>query len=167
MKAIKNHAEIVGAHAAHKRDGAAMARFLAWFEREAPHGKLTEIDAVEALESFRRETGMLKDISFPTIAGSGPNGAIVHYRVTPQTDRGIAPNECYLIDFGGQFVDGTTDVTRTLWSGPGPAPARLKERATRVLQGHVALATARFPAGVAGPHLDALDTAVVGCRARL
>ena len=89
MKAVKNHAEIAGARAAHKRDGAAMARFLSWFEREAPQGKLTEIDAVEALESFRRDTGMLKDISFPTIAGSGPNGAIVHYRVTRKTNRTI------------------------------------------------------------------------------
>ena len=87
MKAVKNHAEIAGTRAAHKRDGAALARFLAWFDREAPTGRLSEIDAVEALESFRRDTGVLKDISFPTIAGSGPNGAIVHYRVTRASNR--------------------------------------------------------------------------------
>src|SRR5262249_14628986 len=89
MKAVKNATEIAGARAAHLRDGAAMARFLAWFDREAPKGKLTEIDAVTALEHFRRDTGLLKDISFPTIAGAGPNGAIVHYRVTRASNRRI------------------------------------------------------------------------------
>ena len=117
MKAVKNHAEIAGARAAHKRDGAAMARFLAWFEREAPGGKLTEIDAVEALESFRRDTGMLKDISFPTIAGSGPNAAIVHYRVTRASNRTIGMHELFLVDSGAQYEDGTTDITRTVAVG--------------------------------------------------
>ena len=94
--------------------------------------------------------------SFPAISGAGPNGAIVHYRAEPGADRRIGADECYLIDSGAQFPDGTTDVTRTLWTGPGAAPAELRERYTRVLRGHVALATLRFPQGVAGPHLDAI-----------
>ena len=118
LKAVKNPTEIEGARAAHRRDGAAMARFLAWFDREAPPGKLTEIDAVEALESFRRESGLLKDVSFPTIAGAGPNGAIVHYRVTRDRPTGaIATGELFLIDSGGQYEDGTTDITRTVTVG--------------------------------------------------
>ena len=117
MKAIKNAAEIAGTHAAHIRDGAAVANFLAWFDREAPSGKLTEIDAVAALETFRRDTGLLKEVSFPTISGAGPNGAIVHYRVTRATDRRIAMNELFLLDSGAQYLDGTTDVTRTIAVG--------------------------------------------------
>ncbi len=117
MKAVKNHAEIAGSRAAHSRDGVAVARFLAWLESEAPKGKLTEIDAVEALESFRRDTGLLKDISFPTIAGSGPNGAIVHYRVTRASNRTLGKNELFLIDSGAQYEDGTTDITRTVVIG--------------------------------------------------
>jgi Xaa-Pro aminopeptidase len=99
------------------RDGAALVRFLAWFDTEAPKGKLTEIDAVAALETFRRETGKLKDVSFPTISGSGPNGAIVHYRVTEKSNRKISPGELFLIDSGAQYEDGTTDVTRTVAVG--------------------------------------------------
>jgi Xaa-Pro aminopeptidase len=117
LKATKNHAEIVGSRAAHKRDGVALARFLAWFDKEASSGKLTEIDAVAALESFRRDTGALKDISFPTIAGAGPNGAIVHYRVTRSSNRRIGTNELFLIDSGAQYEDGTTDITRTVIVG--------------------------------------------------
>ena len=117
LKAVKNAAEIAGTRAAHQRDGAALARFLAWIDREAPNGKLTEIDAVEALESFRRDTGALKDVSFPTISGAGPNGAIVHYRVTRKTNRRIAPGELFLIDSGAQYEDGTTDITRTIAVG--------------------------------------------------
>ena len=117
MKSVKNPVEIEGAREAQRRDGAAMARFLAWFDQEAPGGKLTEIDAVEALETFRRYTGALKDISFPTISGSGPNGAIVHYRVTRATNRRISPGELFLIDSGGQYEDGTTDITRTVAVG--------------------------------------------------
>ena len=117
MKAVKNATEIAGARAAHLRDGAAVVRFLAWLDREAPRGKLTEIDAVAALESFRRDTGLLKDVSFPTIAGAGPDGAIVHYRVTTRTNRRIAPGELFLIDSGGQYEDGTTDITRTVAVG--------------------------------------------------
>src|SRR6476646_2734990 len=117
MKAVKNHVEIAGARAAHRRDGAALARFLAWLAREAPKGKLTEINAVDALEDFRRDNGPLKDISFPTIAGAGPNSAIVHYRVTLATNRKIGTDELFLIDSGAQYEDGTTDVTRTVAVG--------------------------------------------------
>ncbi|HEY0439388.1 MAG TPA: aminopeptidase P family protein [Xanthobacteraceae bacterium] len=152
MKAVKNAAEIAGAHAAQHRDGAAVAKFLAWFDREAPGGKLTEIDCVAALESFRRETGLLKDISFATIAGSGPNGAIVHYRVTEKTNRRIQAGELFLLDSGGQYPDGTTDITRTIAVG---APSdEMRERATRVLKGHIAIARAVFPEGIAGAQLD-------------
>jgi Xaa-Pro aminopeptidase len=155
-RACKNTVECSGARAAHRRDAAAMARFLAWFAAEAPKGGLTEISAAARLLAFRREGEHFRAESFPAISGAGEHGAIVHYRVTPETDRRIAPDECYLIDSGGQYLDGTTDITRTLWTGTGPAPATLRDRATRVLKGHIALATARFPAGVAGPHLDAL-----------
>jgi Xaa-Pro aminopeptidase len=152
LKAVKNPIEIEGARAAQRRDGAAMARFLAWFDREAPKGKLTEIGAVEALETFRRETNLLRDVSFSTIAGAGPDGAIVHYRVTRKTDRVIAPNELFLIDSGGQYEDGTTDITRTVIVG---APTdEMRDRFTRVLKGHIAIATAVFPDGTSGAQLD-------------
>jgi len=154
MKAVKNRAEIDGTRAAHRRDGAAMARFLAWLDAEAPTGRLSEIDAVEALESFRRETGALKDISFPTIAGSGPHGAIVHYRVTRASNRRIGINELFLVDSGGQYEDGTTDITRTVAVG---APSEeMRDRFTRVLKGHIAIATAVFPDGTSGAQLDTL-----------
>ena len=154
MKATKNHAEIAGSRAAHKRDGVAMARFLAWLDGEAPKGKLTEIDAVEALESFRRDTGLLKDVSFPTIAGSGPNGAIVHYRVTRASNRAIGRNELFLVDSGAQYEDGTTDITRTVVIG---TPAEeMRDRFTRVLKGHIAIATAVFPENTSGAQLDPL-----------
>jgi Xaa-Pro aminopeptidase len=152
MKAVKNPVEIAGARAAHVRDGAAMTRFLAWFDREAPAGKLTEIGAVEALESFRRDTGLLKDVSFPTISGAGPDGAIVHYRVTRETDRLIKPGELFLIDSGGQYEDGTTDITRTV--AIGTPTQEMRERFTLVLKGHIAIARAVFPEGVAGSQLD-------------
>jgi Xaa-Pro aminopeptidase len=154
MKAVKNHAEIAGARAAHTRDGVAMARFLAWLEREAPAGKLTEIDAVEALESFRRDSGLLKDISFPTIAGSGPNGAIVHYRVTRATNRTIGKNELFLVDSGAQYEDGTTDITRTV--AVGTPSDEMRDRFTRVLKGHIAIASAVFPENTSGAQLDPL-----------
>jgi Xaa-Pro aminopeptidase len=152
MKAIKNPAEISGARAAHVRDGVAMTRFLAWFDREAARGTLTEIDAVAALESFRRDTGLLKDISFPTISGAGPDGAIVHYRVTSKTNRGIAPGELFLIDSGGQYQDGTTDITRTV--AVGAPTGEMCERFTQVLKGHIAIARAVFPDGTTGAQLD-------------
>ncbi len=154
MKAIKNHAEITGSRAAHKRDGAAMVRFLHWLEQEAPKGHVTEIDAVAALESFRRDSGLLKDISFPTIAGAGPNGAIVHYRVTEASNRRLGMNELFLIDSGAQYEDGTTDVTRTVVVG---APSEeMRDRFTRVLKGHIAIATAVFPENTSGAQLDPL-----------
>lgn len=152
MKAVKNPVEIEGAHEAHRRDGAAMARFLAWFEREAPAGNVTEIDAVEALETFRRETGLLKDVSFPTIAGAGSDGAIVHYRVTRATNRRIKPGELFLVDSGAQYEDGTTDITRTI--AVGEPTAEMRERFTLVLKGHIAIASAVFPDGTTGAQLD-------------
>lgn len=154
IKARKNAAEIAGMRAAHLRDGAALAGFLAWFEREAPGGALTEIDAVEALETFRRRTGQLTDVSFPTIAGAGPNGAIVHYRVTRGTNRAIRPGELFLLDSGAQYPDGTTDVTRTL--AVGSPSADMRRHYTLVLKGHLALARAVFPEGVTGAQLDPL-----------
>jgi Xaa-Pro aminopeptidase len=154
LKAVKNAAEIEGARAAHRRDAVALARFLAWIDREAPSGALTEIDAVEALETFRRDTGALKDVSFPTIAGTGPNGAIVHYRVTRKTNRRIMRGDLLLIDSGAQYEDGTTDVTRTIAIG---APTdEMRDRFTRVLRGHIAIARATFPDGATGAQLDTL-----------
>jgi Xaa-Pro aminopeptidase len=152
MKAVKNATEIDGTRAAHLRDGAAVANFLARFDREAPSGKLTEIDAVEALETFRRETGRLKDVSFPTISGAGPNGAIVHYRVTRATNRHIGAGELFLLDSGAQYEDGTTDITRTI--AVGTPTDEMRERFTRVLKGHIAIARAVFPDGVTGAQLD-------------
>ena len=154
MKAVKNNAEIAGSRAAHLRDGVAMVRFLAWLDHEAPSGKLTEIGAVEALETFRRDSGLLKDVSFATIAGSGPNGAIVHYRVTQRSNRTIRKNELFLIDSGAQYEDGTTDVTRTVVTG-SPSD-EMRDRFTRVLKGHIAIATAVFPEGTSGAQLDPL-----------
>jgi Xaa-Pro aminopeptidase len=152
MKAVKNATEIAGSRAAHLRDGAAVVNFLAWFDREAQGGKLTEIDAVAALETFRRDTGLLKELSFPTISGSGPNGAIVHYRVTRATNRTIAPGDLFLVDSGAQYEDGTTDITRTL--AVGTPSAEMRERFTRVLKGHIAIARAVFPDGTTGAQLD-------------
>jgi Xaa-Pro aminopeptidase len=154
MKAVKNAAEIEGTRRAHRRDAVALARFLAFIDREAPKGTMTEIDAVEALETFRRETGALKDVSFPTIAGTGPNGAIVHYRVTRKSNRRIAQGDLLLIDSGAQYQDGTTDVTRTI--AIGQPTAEMRDRFTRVLRGHLAIARAIFPDGTTGAQLDAL-----------
>lgn len=154
MKAVKNEAEIAGARAAHLRDGAAFIRFLAWFAREAPAGGLTEIAVTEALEDFRSQTGRLADISFPSIAGAGPNGAIVHYRVTRATNRKASPGELFLIDSGAQYQDGTTDITRTLAVGE-PTPA-MRGHYTRVLKGHIAISRAVFPKGTSGAQIDAL-----------
>jgi Xaa-Pro aminopeptidase len=154
LKACKNPTEIGGTRNAHRRDAVALARFLAWIDREAPKGALTEIDTVEALETFRRETGALKDVSFPTIAGTGPNGAIVHYRVTRKTNRRIAVGDLLLIDSGAQYQDGTTDVTRTI--AVGTPTAEMRDRFTRVLRGHIAIARAVFPDGTTGAQLDSL-----------
>ncbi len=155
-QARKNATEIKGTRAAHKRDGAAMARFLAWLDREAQSGpmagRIDEIAASVKLEQMRAETQALKEISFDTISGSGPNGAIVHYRVNTGTNRTLKPGELYLVDSGAQYLDGTTDVTRTVAIGQ---PTReMQERFTLVLKGHIAIATARFPKGTRGIDLD-------------
>ena len=155
MKAVKNDAEIAGARAAHQRDGVAVTRFLAWFDREAPRGQLTEIDAVEALESFRRDTGLLKDVSFPTIAGAGPDGAIVHYRVTRNSNRRIAPGELFLVDSGGQYEDGTTDITRTI--AVGTPSAEMRPQFHAACSRAISPSRARcFPDGTSGAQLDTL-----------
>ncbi|MFC5069220.1 aminopeptidase P family protein [Flaviflagellibacter deserti] len=153
LKAVKNSVEIGGTRSAHVRDGAAMARFLAWFDREAPTGKVDEIGAAEALESFRRETGALKDISFTTISAAGPNAALPHYRVMRASNRVVEPG-LFLIDSGGQYEDGTTDITRTI--SVGETTAEMRDRYTRVLKGHIAIATVRFPKGTSGAQLDPL-----------
>lgn len=152
-KARKNEVEIKGARAAHLRDGAAVVRFLAWLDREAPGGRLDEITAARKLEEFRAETKALLDISFDTISASGPNGAIVHYRVTEATNRRLKSGELYLVDSGGQYLDGTTDITRTI--AIGRPSAEMRERYTLVLKGHITIATARFPRGTRGIDLDA------------
>ncbi|HZW46550.1 MAG TPA: M24 family metallopeptidase, partial [Microvirga sp.] len=153
MKAVKNEAEIAGSRAAHLRDGVAVARFLAWLDREAPKGQLTEIDAVEALEAFRSETGALKNISFPSISGAGPNAALPHYRVTTSSNRRIENGQIFLIDSGAQYEDGTTDITRTIIVGE--PTAEMKDRFTRVLRGHIAIARIVFPKGTTGAQIDA------------
>ena len=152
-KASKSEAELNGTREAHLRDAAAMCRFLHWFD-SADKTALTEIDLVTALEGFRRETNSLLDISFDTIAGAGPNGALPHYRVTTETNRTLADGALIVVDSGGQYYDGTTDITRTLVVGqPGAAE---KAAYTRVLQGMIAISRLRFPQGVAGMHLDAI-----------
>ena len=155
-KAIKNPVELAGHRAAQARDGTAVARFLHWLSLEVPKGGLTEISAAEKLHAFRRETGDLRDLSFDTISGSGPNGAIVHYKVSEETNRALEPDSVYLVDSGGQYPDGTTDITRTVWIGPGQPSAEIKDRFTRVLRGHIALARQKFPAGTIGSQLDTL-----------
>jgi Xaa-Pro aminopeptidase len=154
LKATKNSTEIEGTRTAHRRDAVALTRFLAWIDREAPTGALTEIDTVEALESFRRDTGALKDVSFPTIAGTGPNGAIVHYRVSRKSNRRISSGDLLLIDSGAQYEDGTTDVTRTI--AIGEPSGEMRDRFTRVLRGHIAIARAVFPDGTTGAQIDTL-----------
>jgi Xaa-Pro aminopeptidase len=151
-RAIKNPVEIAGHQAAQARDGAAIARFLKWVGEEAPKGGLDELKASDRLEAFRKDSGELKDLSFDSISGSGPNGAIVHYKASPETNRPLEQNSLYLIDSGGQYADGTTDITRTL--AIGEPTAEMRDRFTRVLRGHIALATAVFPKGVRGSQLD-------------
>ncbi|HEV2301266.1 MAG TPA: aminopeptidase P family protein [Stellaceae bacterium] len=152
-KACKNAVEIAGTRAAHRRDGVAMSRFLAWLAHAAPQGGLAEIAAADRLEALRREGEHFRDLSFPTISGAGPNGAIVHYRAMPETEGRLMPGMLYLVDSGAQYLDGTTDVTRTVAIGE-PAP-EMRDRFTRVLKGHIALARARFPKGTTGTQLDA------------
>jgi Xaa-Pro aminopeptidase len=155
-KALKNPVEQQGHRNAQARDGAAVSRFLRWLEHEGPKGTVTEISAADALQDFRRQSGDLRDLSFDTISGSGPNGAVVHYRVSEETNRTLEPGSVYLVDSGGQYPDGTTDITRTVWVGPGEPRPEIKDRFTRVLKGHIALARAVFPQGTAGHQLDVL-----------
>ena len=153
-KAIKNEAELAGHRAAQARDGAAVSRFLHWLSVEAPKGEVDELAAAARLEAFRRQSGDLRDLSFDTISGAGPNGAIVHYKASAETNRRIEPGTLYLVDSGGQYVGGTTDITRTV--AIGTPTAEMRDRFTRVLKGHVALASALFPEGTRGGQLDVL-----------
>lgn len=153
-KACKPPAEIEGVKRAHVRDGAALTRFLAWLENTAPKGNVTELAAANHLDGLRAEGQLWRGLSFPTISGSGPNGAIVHYRVTPQSDRTLKKGELYLVDSGGQYLDGTTDVTRTV--AIGKPTTEMKNRFTLVLKGHIAIARQRFPRGTCGQELDVL-----------
>lgn len=151
-KAIKNEIEIAGHRAAQARDGAALSRFLHWLSVEAPKGGVDELIAAARLHDLRKAGGDLRDLSFDTISGAGPNGAIVHYRVSEDTNRPIEMDSLYLVDSGGQYPDGTTDVTRTV--AIGAPTAEMKDRFTRVLQGHIALSRALFPQGTRGSQLD-------------
>jgi Xaa-Pro aminopeptidase len=151
-KAIKNAVEIAGQKSAQHRDGAAIARFLRWVEEEAPKGNVDELKASDHLEALRREDPELRDLSFDSISGAGPNGAIVHYRSSEKTNRKLEMNSIYLIDSGGQYLDGTTDITRTVVIGE--PTEEMRDRFTRVLQGHIAVATAIFPKGTRGTQLD-------------
>jgi len=151
-KAIKTKAEIAGARAANVRDGVAMARFLAWIDEVSESGRIDEVSAAMKLEDFRRQSGQLKDISFDTISASGPHGAFTHYRPMNHSKRVLDKNSLYLIDSGGQYVDGTTDVTRTI--AVGKPTAEMKHHYGLVLKSHIAIATARFPKGTRGQDLD-------------
>ncbi len=171
-KSCKHETELAGTRAAHIRDGAALCRFLAWLAREAPAGRVDELSAVERLYEFRTENDLFQGGSFDTISGAGPNGAIVHYHAEPASNRKLEAGMVYLVDSGGQYLDGTTDVTRTVFiAGPNAKPAIAppsdsRDRFTRVLKGHIALAQARFPAGTSGGQLDTLARAPlwrVGC----
>src|SRR5881398_109342 len=151
-KALKNPAEIAGQKAAQERDGAVISRFLHWIDEEAPKGGVDELKASDHLEALRRENPELRDLSFDSISGAGPNGAIVHYRSSEKTNRKLEKGTLYLIDSGGQYVDGTTDITRTV--PIGEPTAEMRDRFTRVLKGHIAIATAVFPSGTRGSQLD-------------
>lgn len=153
-KARKTSAEIAATTEAHLRDGAAMVEFLTWFDVEAPKGGLSEIDVVKKLEGFRRASNALREISFETICGAGPNGALPHYRVTEDTNRKLSQGQLVVIDSGGQYLDGTTDITRTV--PVGEVGHDEKAAFTHVLQGMIAVSRLRFPKGVAGQHIDTL-----------
>src|SRR5690606_28295519 len=159
-KAIKNPVERQGQRDAQARDGAAVARFLHWLSLEAPKGGETELSAAARLQAFREESGVLEDLSFDTISAAGPHAAIPHYRVDEESNLTIAPGSIYLVDSGGQYRDGTTDITRTVWigssDGSAPPSAEQKDRFTRVLKGHIALAMQVFPKGTNGGQLDVL-----------
>ena len=151
-KAIKNPVEIAGQKASQERDGAAIARFLRWFELEAPKGGLDELKAAARLQEFRQEAPELRDLSFDTISAAGPNAASPHYKVNEQSNLPVENNRIYLVDSGGQYVDGTTDITRTVIVGD--PTDEMRDRFTRVLKGHIAIATAVFPKGTRGSQLD-------------
>ncbi|MFM9853345.1 MAG: aminopeptidase P family protein [Sphingomonadaceae bacterium] len=155
-KAIKNPIEQGGHRAAQRRDGAALSRFLHWMSNEAHKGDLTELSAAAQLRAFREATGLLVDLSFDTISAAAGHGASPHYKVDEASNIRIPPGSLYLVDSGGQYRDGTTDVTRTIWVGPGEPSAEMKDRFTRVLKGHIAIATAIFPQGTTGSQLDSL-----------
>ncbi|MGH7104303.1 MAG: aminopeptidase P family protein [Acetobacteraceae bacterium] len=155
-KACKNETERAGARAAQRRDATALASFLAWLAEFAKSGRETECSAAARLLALRQRLPGFVGESFPAISGAGEHGAIIHYRATAESDRPIRADEVYLIDSGAQFPEGTTDATRTIWTGPSDPPAALKERFTRVLAGHISLATLQFPEGTTGPALDAL-----------
>lgn len=154
-KARKNDVEQQGARNAHARDAVAVCRFLRFLDGVGARGGETEISVAAKLLALREQVDGFRGESFPAISGAGEHGAIIHYRVTEQSNRTLKPNEAYLIDSGAQYPDGTTDITRTVWTGPGEAPAALREQVTRVMKGHIAIATLVFPHGVGGAHLDA------------
>jgi len=155
-KAIKNPVEQQGQRDSQARDGAAVTKFLRWVSVEAPKGGETELSAAAQLLAFREQTGLLKDTSFDTISAAGPHAAIPHYRVDEESNLPIAPGSIFLCDSGGQFPDGTTDITRTVWVGPGEPSQEQKDRFTRVLKGHIAIDTQTFPQGTSGAQLDTL-----------
>ena len=151
-KAKKNDVEISGTKRAHVRDGATVTKILRWIDERAAEGGLSELDVVAKLREFRGQNDKFQDLSFDTIAGAGPNGAVIHYRVNEETNRKLEKDSVFLMDSGAQYLDGTTDITRTMAIGSAPIEAR--DRFTRVLKGHIALATAVFPEGTTGPQLD-------------
>ena len=153
-KACKNPVEQQGTRNAHARDAVAVCRFLHFLAETGPRASETEMSAAAELLTLRGQVDGFRGESFPAISGAGEHGAIIHYRVTEETNRPIKPNEVYLIDSGAQYLDGTTDITRTIWTGPGEPPRSVREQVTRVLQGHIAIATLVFPRGVGGAHLD-------------
>ena len=159
LKACKNAVEQQGTRNAHARDAVAVCRFLHWLDTAGGHE--TEISAADQLLAFRAEVENFRGESFPAISGAGEHGAIIHYRVTPETNRDLRPNEAYLCDSGAQYPDGTTDVTRTIWTGPDVPPEQLRARFTLVLKGHIAISTLVFPAGVGGAHLDGFARAAL------
>ena len=153
-KAIKNPVEQQGHRDAQARDGAAVARFLRWIEMNAPTGEIDELSAAAKLKEFRQQHGDLRDLSFDTISAAGPHAALPHYKVDEDSNIPIPPSSIYLVDSGGQYADGTTDITRTVWVGPGKPTAEMVDRYTRVLKGHIAIDTAIFPQGTNGGQLD-------------
>jgi Xaa-Pro aminopeptidase len=153
-KSVKNPVEQAGQRSAQARDGAAIARFLHWLSIVGPKGGEDELSAAAKLRAFREETGLLRDLSFDTISAAGPHAASPHYKVDEESNLPIEPNSVYLVDSGGQYLDGTTDITRTVWIGPGNPTTEHKDRYTRVLKGHIALALATFPQGTNGSQLD-------------